>query len=182
MFGWRRASSLRLIHDCLVVAAAKMHPHPLFFLCATSLFFSCVCMSHAAVLKAGGSADVPTYDFTVHSRTKETKRLGENKRVLESACLRRYVRAMIRLSCRTTQGPQLREDQGAGGREEVRSKLQGRVAAEGGLLPSSKHQAFTTSAVGALSRFPKEMPHHKRLMTMLGGSLSIASFQPIEPI
>eukprot|EP00903_Cladosiphon_okamuranus_P019228 g17682.t1 len=34
-----------------------------------------------AVLKAGGSADVPTYDFTVHSRTKETMR-AEGKGVI----------------------------------------------------------------------------------------------------
>lgn len=44
---------------------------------ATTTFLSFIVTAASAVLKAGGSADVPTYDFTIHSRTKETKRYGE---------------------------------------------------------------------------------------------------------
>jgi len=39
----------------------------------------------AAVLKAGGSVDVPKYDFTVHSRTKETTR-SRNEACSELEC------------------------------------------------------------------------------------------------
>ncbi|CAM9708780.1 unnamed protein product [Pylaiella littoralis] len=38
-------------------------------------------VGHLAVLKAGGSADVPTYDFTIHSRTSQTIR-AEGKGVI----------------------------------------------------------------------------------------------------
>lgn len=44
--------------------------------CDASAFALLLCFprADAEVLKAGGAADVPMYDFTVHSRKEETTR------------------------------------------------------------------------------------------------------------